>query len=368
MTRRMLLIVLAAACSDVEPTAVSPQFGRLDGTVYTLVDLGAPKPFIQAFGIDDGGTVYGRWSNTSAPGSSFRWTRQRGFEDLGGLDGMPFYILRSNNRGMLTGWVPTGPFPAPIRPVVFLPAKGYRYLDDAAHGGQAFGLNEAGTAVGTRFPVAGGQSQAFTWTERDGLTPIPLSITVGDLRGSSASDISARGVVLGTLNYFPPGGPCCQITAFLWSSRTGTRLLPKLSAGHAGVTQLNMNNVVVGASETRPPFIGEVRVNPLSFMPGTIPIHAWRWSEATGLEDLGTLGGTHSVAWAVDEAGNAYGWAMNAAGVQRAVKWPVGGGIVEMGSLGGISQPGGVNHSGHVAGQSLTAGGQQHAVLYSPNR
>jgi uncharacterized membrane protein len=361
----MLLIVLAVACSDVEPTAVSPQFGRLDASAYTLVDLGAPMTNIQAFGIDEAGTVYGRWGGLG--GSSFKWTRQRGFEDLGALDGMPFNITRWNNRGMLTGWVATGPFPSPIRPVAFLQGKGFRYLDDAAHRGQAIGVNEAGIVVGTRNPIAGGPSQAFVWTERDGMAPIPVSITVGALLGASAQEISARGVIVGTVTWDPPGPPCCQITAFLWSKHAGTSLLPKLSFGHAGVTHINTDNVVVGASETRLPFPGETRVNPLSFTPGTIPVHAWRWSEANGLEDLGTLGGTHSVAWTVDEAGNAYGWAMNSSGQQRAVKWPVGGGILEMGTLGGTSQAGGVNHKGHVAGQSVTTAGQPHAVLFIPN-
>jgi hypothetical protein len=361
----MLLIVLAAACSDVEPTAVSPQYGHLDASAYTLVDLGAPTPYIQAFGMDDAGTVYGRWGSESDR-SSFKWTRQKGFEDLGNLDGMPFNITRWNNRGMLTGWVPTGPFPAPLRPVASLPGKGFRYLDDATHRGQANGVNEAGTVVGTRIPIAGGPSQAFTWNEAAGITQIPVSITFGTLLGAAAHDISTRGVIVGTVTWDPPGPQCCQVTAFLWSRNGGTLLLPKLSFGHAAVTHINTSNVVVGAAETRLPFPGETRANPLSFTPGTIPVHAWRWSEANGLEDLGTLGGAHSVAWTVDEAGNAYGWAMNSAGVQRAVKWPTGGGIVELGTLGGASQGGGVNHRGHVAGQSVTTGGQQHAVLFIP--
>jgi uncharacterized membrane protein len=367
-TRFVLLagIVVVCACADVEAPSTPVQYASIKGDDYEMIDLGVFGNFTQAFGIDDAERVFGRYGTASGVQRSFRWTADAGFEDLGELEGKPFQFLRTNKHGVLTGWVPTDVVNF-IRPAVFLPHSGFQYVDDAQHGGQAWGVNKHGQVVGSRF-IPGSASEGFLWSEHAGLNVIPIVFPPGTPRGFNATDINDRGVVLGTVQVLLPPPTGFQTSVFLWDEHNGTRVLPKLSTGNVGVTYINEDNTVVGAAESRAPLPGERRANPLSFTPGDVPVHAWRWTEDGGLQDLGTLGGKHSVAWAVDEQGNAYGWAMNAAGVQRAVKWTVDGRKIELGTLGGYSQTGGVNKHGAVPGQSVTPGGQAHAMLYLPRK
>jgi hypothetical protein len=123
----------------------------------------------------------------------------------------------------------------------------------------------------------------------------------------------------------------------------------------------------VGAAETRVGLPGERRTNPMSFIHGDVPVHAWRWSPQRGLEDLGTLGGKHSVAWGVDPDGNAYGWAKDANEIQRAVKWTWDGRIVRLPDLGGFAQADPPNQHGILPGQADTPTGA-HAVLWVPKK
>jgi probable HAF family extracellular repeat protein len=182
---------------------------------------------------------------------------------------------------------------------------------------------------------------------------------------SGASDLNNSGTVAGQVSYIIGG--VMHARAFTWDEATGTTLIPPLGPGNVGVTYVSDEGLVLGASEMRQPLPGETRVNPLASTPGTIPVHAWKWSAAGGLVDLGTLGGDHSVAWNADRAGNVYGWASDAAGAQHAVKWTADGGIVDLGGLGGNTLTGGLNKHGVVAGWSTVAG-QAHAVIFAPRK
>src|SRR5882672_4130383 len=132
--------------------------------------------------------------------------------------------------------------------------------------------------------------------------------------------------------------------------------------------------------------------------------HAFRWTQADGISDLGTLGGTQSVATAVNETGMIAGASGTATGSQHAFiwtekagmadlgtlpapfsnsyatgindknvvvgqswkttgdfathgfAWTRGGGMVDIGSLGGDTYPNAVNGDGLVVGTAYTAG------------
>lgn len=105
-----------------------------------------------------------------------------------------------------------------------------------------------------------------------------------------------------------------------------------------------------------------------SYLPTTVaePIHAFRWSAATGLVDLGTLGGTNSFGSGISGA-RVVGSSSIASGDSHAFLRD-GTGIHDLGTLGGggidASRALGVNAAGVAVGNSRTANGFQRAAKW----
>lgn len=365
----------AVGCADVQAPTASRQTSRQhDPHAYELVDLGTFNgAAVQGFEMTDHGVLYGRWGQLPAVGGSFRWTGRGGFEDLGGVGGQPFLILAANKHDEMAGHVPTGPLPAPSRPLVKLRGQDFRFIDEPSSFGRALDINKHGVVVGFRQvqttpPTPG---QGFVWTERDGLSVLPVEFP-GIPANFSADRINDDGTVAGVLVYRPWEGPPVRPVPYLWNARSGTRILPKLSEGLVAVTSLTRSEWVAGAAETRLPEAHERRAsNPLNVQgsqPSDVPIHAWRWNARSGLEDLGTLGGAHSVSWGTDEDGNAFGWADDAAGNRYPVKWPVGGGVIILPHLGGNGMADPPNKHGIAVGQVSTPAGERRGAIWQPRR
>jgi probable HAF family extracellular repeat protein len=145
------------------------------------------------------------------------------------------------------------------------------------------------------------------------------------------------------------------------------------------------------------------------------PSHAFRWDAATQFTDLGDLEGFDTVAWSINEAGDAVGasWVRYAGGQEHALHaalWAADGTTTDLGALGGawawatdindegqivgfihydtysrafVRHPGGelvdigtlggkssrawgVNNAGQVVGWSGTGHGTRHAFLWRP--
>ena len=97
------------------------------------------------------------------------------------------------------------------------------------------------------------------------------------------------------------------------------------------------------------------RSSATSYLTGNTAYHAFVWTPADGLFDLGTLGGTYSFATAIDDAGRIVGESAIAGGQTRAFSWTGGGGMVDLGTLGGTSSSAqGVNQTGQVVGTADT--------------
>lgn len=77
---------------------------------------------------------------------------------------------------------------------------------------------------------------------------------------------------------------------------------------------------------------------------------AFRWTQATGMQSLGTLGGSRSSAFDVSADGYVVvGWADNVSNSRHAFRWTVGGGMQDLGTLGGpTSEAWGVSADGTV--------------------
>lgn len=367
VSRAVLLAttVSLAGCTEAtfEPTRQpgSVRLTQYDAQQYEVRDLGTfgGLPTI-ALDVDKHGAVFGRYG-TGLSQRSFRWTEAGGYEDLGDFNGAAFQFLGTNDHGLLNGSVFT---PSGRRAAAWVPQTGFVLLDPG-FSGSTLGNNDRGVVAGTRIE-GGGSTRAYLWSEKDGLSFIPVAVAAGSSLRSGAADVNNSGVVAGQVEFMDTSG--IQRRAFVWDKVNGTTLIPPLGPGDVGVTYVSDEGLVLGASHTRRPVPGDVRRNPLSANPGTIPVHAWKWSAAGGLVDLGTLGGNHSVAWNADGGGNVYGWASDVVGVQHAVKWKADGGIVDLGGLGGNTLTGGLNKHGVVAGWSMSNGGIAHALIFTPNK
>jgi probable HAF family extracellular repeat protein len=81
--------------------------------------------------------------------------------------------------------------------------------------------------------------------------------------------------------------------------------------------------------------------------------------------DLGTLGGTQSEAFGVNNFGQVVGWAFLPSGVEHAFLWTKAGGMRDLGTLGGTSRALAINDNGQVVGSSYTPAGERHAFLWT---
>jgi probable HAF family extracellular repeat protein len=95
----------------------------------------------------------------------------------------------------------------------------------------------------------------------------------------------------------------------------------------------------------------------------TNPQHAFLW-QGGAMTDLGTLGGTSSLAYGISSKGQVTGWAQTAAGNTHAFMWTAGK-MKDLGTLGGSKSVGrDINGRGQVVGWSTTSSGYEHAFFW----
>jgi probable HAF family extracellular repeat protein len=143
---------------------------------------------------------------------------------------------------------------------------------------------------------------AFLWTAAGGMTDL------GSLPGFSASDayaVNASGDVVGTLSGSGRTG------AFRWSQAGGMQALAGLPGGtNSGAAGINASGQIVGVADNR----------------------AVLWSPAGAIRDLGTLpGGVGSAATAINDLGQVVGYSYSATGFSHAFLWTEAGGMQDLG-------------------------------------
>jgi len=251
---------------------------------------------------------------------------------------LPFTPVAINESGQVAGTVQQ---PGVTRAVRWTSGGGVQDLGTlGGTSSSAYAINEAGQVVGTS-TTASGASHAFLWTPGQGMQDLG---TLGS-SSSTARGINDNGHVVGE-SYLPNVGQQPERHAFLWTPGQGMLDLGALPGlGSSIAYDINNAGQVVGRSFPSSPIITDPEVVSRAFL----------WTPTQGMQDLGTLGGSGSIAYAINEGGQVVGRAWTAAATYHAFLWTASQGMRDLSTLAlgsGNSVAYGINDLGQVVGES----------------
>ena len=242
--------------------------------------------------------------------------------NLGGINGSATgYAI--NNSGTVAGWAQN---PAGGQQAFVSTTGGLQALSTGPFESYAYGINDAGTVVGTEYD-ANGQAHGTIW---NGSASVDLGA------GSYAMAINSAGEVVGGNG---------QAFAVVNGQVHGLVAAPGINWSAA--YGINNTGTIVGDGQlANGTFRGMV------------------WNPDGSVSMLGTFGGSSSQATGVNNSGEVIGFASLSDGYQNAFA-EIAGVMIDLGSLGGGSSYAyGINDSGEIVGYSWLADGGQSAFLY----
>lgn len=352
----MLAAVLATAACDREilrdePRPAGPSLVRA-GSSFEDLDAGAVT------GMNARGDIVGNSSE-----GAFRWTRERGRESLTYL-GRRASVAGINRAGVAVGSASISNNSGP-RAVVWDLNGRVQVLpfQSGWSGAAAVLINDSGVVAG--IGDRGQRDVPFRWSAQRGLEVIANAGPYVD-RGSETvvyhhlQAINAAGAVLTQVEEScvdRPLDPYCELGDGEWNfplvwTASGEVVQVGDSYTDVWASSLTDGGRVAGCIEGVPVIwdangssrlIGEagcvMAMSESGVVAGTsvwrTPERAFRWTEAGGMRELGTLGGSHSSAWNVNEAGDVTGWAETATGARRAFLWTEEAGMQALPPLSG---------------------------------
>jgi probable HAF family extracellular repeat protein len=209
--------------------------------------------------------------------------------------------------------------------------------------------------------------RAFEW--RDGVRAALDPLASGN--SSFAYSINNHGLTVGESengNVDPlTGYP--EFIAVLWNKSPSPSPLGTLGGNQSAANAINDRGVVVGAAlNAIPDPLSNAFSLPYLFVPAATQAHAFRWTVAEGMQDLGTLGGPDSTAAFVNDHGQIAGQSYTNSTVNPTTSLPTQdpflwehGEMADLGTLGGtFGFATGMNDRGQVIGVSNIAGDQSH--------
>jgi probable HAF family extracellular repeat protein len=187
--------------------------------------------------------------------------------------------------------------------------------------------------------------QAFTSDASGLLTAIGMA---GQFDTCQVAVANQAGQIAGRGSRKLPNSQYYENTIFRYTPGAGIQELGKFAGYNGTVTAINAGGDVAGAWSVGGS--GELG-------------HAFVYTDAQGLVDLGTLGGPEAAARAMNDARQIVGWSSVTADVRHAFFWQ-NGVMTDLGTLGGVtSTAAAINSAGTVIGTS-----QYLAGLYTPYR
>lgn len=352
--KRLALSALVAtsvvACNEPTQPADSPP-APADAVLaanadYTVTDLGTlGGTFAYAFRINEAGQVVGASTTAAGDEHAFLWTDRKGMIDLGTLVGSTASVAWGiNDQGVVVGEVdlPSGH----TRAFLWTASKGMRDLGTL--GGEdalAQGVNNKGEVVGFSTLASGGPTHGFLWTAERGMTD------VGTFSGTNTRLRTIDNA--GTTGAGSGNAGSGHAHAVLWHPSTGFQDLGTLGNDPSYAARINDSGQVVGFSAT-----------------ATICCHGFRWTQATGMVDLGALNGPAGSSEAVDinDRGLVVGGTTTEADPNNfhAFLWNQSPGMRQLvGMIGETdSEAYGINEAGQIAGFADTPDGHTHALLW----
>ena len=304
-----LTLTISLLFLGTAPTAVHADAGVTD--LGWLGPIDYPYAYSSAYGVNSAGDVVVGFSIPvgSSGTHAFRWTQTTGMTDLG--------TLQANNTGNSV----------------------------------AYDVNAAGNVVVGDTFYSGASAHAFRWTQASGMSDLGTLANDKTTGQSFAYGVNAAGDVVVGEAYNGTAGHAFRWTLNAGSSTQGTMTdLGTLAAGNGGSSIARDVNaagdVVVGQAYN-----------------GTAQ-HAFRWTQASGMSDLGTLASDKttgaSVAYGVNAAGDvvvgqAYNGTTNQAfrwtsanGMQSIEAWLTANGVTVNAAAPKTSIAYGVNAAGDV--------------------
>ena len=325
--------------------------------MYAIIDLGdLGGGTSQAYGINSAGQVVGRSMTSLGETRAFVWDRQTGMQDLGVLGGYGGEAYGINDEGRVVGIAYTaghaGPNDGQYHAFVWSSSSGTRELDAlySGAGSCAWAINSWGQVAGASLTVDG-DIRGVVW---DGIGGIQ---EVGTLGGdySEAFAINDDGHVVGRAGFFGVEAPS---QAFIWDSTSGIRPMGPLY-GPSGSTAYGINGAGCSAG---------------AFRTGG-GIHAFRWTETAGMEDLGGPAGQFGdwgEATDINDSGLVVGWSKLSDVDFRALLWDGDGQMSDLNDLLDESGAGwaltsaqAINNLGQIAGTGFYDG-QTRAFMLNP--